>query len=157
MMANNRYIFARLGSISYANDWNVRMEAVLIQKQLWGMIQILVDQTKSDEMAKTETEMETERRALIATRDPVKMAKACAELVCIEPSQLAHMTSRDPMIIWDDRVCVHHAAGFATSLALGRHFKSDCPERLRWEESKKKSTDTAAVAEYDSDGYDGVW
>jgi hypothetical protein len=37
------------------------------------------------------------------------------------------------------------------------HFKSDCPERLCWEESKKKSTETAAVAEYDSDEYDGVW
>jgi hypothetical protein len=92
MMANDRYIFARLGSINYANDWNVRMEAVLIQKQLWGMIQILVDQTKSNGMAKTETEIETKRRALAATRDLVKLAEAHAELVlCIEPSQLIHM------------------------------------------------------------------
>jgi hypothetical protein len=92
MMANDRYIFARLGSINYANDWNIRMEAVLIQKQLWGMIQILVDQTKSDGMAKTETEIETKRRALATTRDLVKLAEAHAELVlCIEPSQLIHM------------------------------------------------------------------
>ncbi|KAJ7805499.1 hypothetical protein B0H14DRAFT_3485021 [Mycena olivaceomarginata] len=118
-MANDRYIFARLRSINYANDWNVRMEAVLIQKQLWGMIQILVDQTKSDGTAKTETEMETERRALIATRDPVKMAKACAELVCIEPSQLAHMTSRDPMIIWDDLDRI------ALSACAGKKYDSD--------------------------------
>ncbi|KAJ7748069.1 hypothetical protein B0H16DRAFT_1319926 [Mycena metata] len=38
------------------------------------------------------------------------------------------------------------------------HLKSDCPERLKWEQSKKNSTTTAAAAEYDSDSdYDGVW
>ncbi|KAJ7364480.1 hypothetical protein DFH08DRAFT_682252 [Mycena albidolilacea] len=37
------------------------------------------------------------------------------------------------------------------------HFKSDCPERLRWEQSKKKATETAATVDYDSDDYDGVW
>jgi len=211
------------------------------------------------------------------------MAEARAELVlCVEPSQLSHMTSRDPMIIWQTLERVHRAAGFATSLALRRqfltarkldsetmeawigriqsmvlrmeytgvvvtdqdrilaltmglpasyeaivinfdatsstdltvehvisrllneetrqqsnestaitsptdtdhdpnnvafvarrlaassqtcyfcdkkgHFKSDCPDRLRWEQSKKNSTETAAAAEYDSDSdYDGVW
>jgi hypothetical protein len=208
------------------------------------------------------------------------MAEARAELVLrVEPSQLAHMTSRDPMIIWQDLQHVHRAAGFATSLALRRqfltvkklnsetmedwigrvqsmvlrmeytrivvtdqdkilaftmglpttyeaviinfyatppdaltvehvisrllneetcqqsttsstptntdhdpnnvaftarrivasgdytcyfcdkkgHFKSDCPERLCWEQSKKKATETAAAVDYDSDDYDGVW
>ncbi|KAJ7241676.1 hypothetical protein B0H12DRAFT_1236922 [Mycena haematopus] len=38
------------------------------------------------------------------------------------------------------------------------HLKADCPERLRWEECKKKSSsETAAGAvDYDSDDYDGV-
>lgn len=285
-MSIDRYTFAKLGYKNYATDWDVRMEAVLIQKQLWGTVQVLVSRTKSDGTVKTETEIATERSGLIAARDPAKMAEARAELILrVEPSQLAHMTSRDPMIVWQNLERVHRAAGFATSLALRRqfltakkldsetmeawigriesmvlrmeytgivvtvqdkilaltmglpaafeaviinfdatppadltvehvisrllneetrqesnedsetsiippadtaspdpnnvafvarrlaassqtcyfcdkkgHFKSECPERLRWEESKKKSTETAAAAEYDSDSdYDGVW
>ncbi|KAJ7162648.1 hypothetical protein C8R43DRAFT_880125 [Mycena crocata] len=37
------------------------------------------------------------------------------------------------------------------------HFKSECPERLRWEQSRNKATETAAAVDYDSDDYDGVW
>jgi hypothetical protein len=279
---SDRYSFARLGNKNYANDWDLRMEAILVRKGLWGVVQVVVSDTNSDGTEKTVEEMDMELRTLIATRDAAKMAEARAELVLrVEPGQLAHMTSRDPMIIWQDLQRVHRAAGFATSLALRRqfltakkldsetmedwigrvqsmvlrmeytgivvtdqdkilaftmglpatyeavvinfdatspnaltvehvisrllneetrqqsntavdipspanpdhdpnnvafaarrisalsqtcyfcdkkgHFKSDCPERLRWEESKKKSTDTAAIAECDSDEYDGVW
>jgi hypothetical protein len=256
------------------------MEAILVRKGLWGVVQIVVSDTNSDGTEKTVVEMDMELRTLIATRDATKMAEACAELVLrIELSQLAHMMSRDPMIIWQDLQHVHRAAGFATSLALRRqfltakkldsetmedwighvqsmvlrmeytgivvtdqdkilafmmglpatyeaviinfdatppdaltvehvisrllneetrqqsstsftptdtnhdpnnvafaarhiitsgdhtcyfcdkkgHFKSDCPERLHWEQSKKKATETAAAVDYDSDDYDGVW
>jgi len=282
-MTDIRNSFVRLGNKNYANDWDLRMEAVLVRKQLWGVVQVVVSKTKSDGTAKTEAEIVAERNGLIATRDATKMAEARAELVlCVEPSQLSHMTSRDPMIIWQTLERVHRAAGFATSLALRRqfltakkldsetmeawigriqsmvlrmeytgvvvtnqdkilaltmglpatyeaviinfdatsptdltvehvisrllneetrqqsnedttiplpadidhdpnnvafaarrlaaasqtcyfcdkkgHFKSDCPERLHWEQSKKNSTTTAAAAEYDSDDdYDGVW
>ncbi|KAJ6493160.1 hypothetical protein C8R45DRAFT_825154 [Mycena sanguinolenta] len=36
--------------------------------------------------------------------------------------QLAHMTARDPMEVWENLERLHRAAGFATSLALRRKF-----------------------------------
>jgi hypothetical protein len=122
-MSDSRLHFIRLGNKNYANDWDLRMEAVLVRKQLWPVVQVVVSKTKSDGTAKTESEIVAERNGLIAARDATKMAEARAELVlCVEPSQLSHMTSRDPMIIWQTLERVHRAAGFATSLALRRQF-----------------------------------
>jgi len=122
-MSDTRYSFIRLRNTNYANDWDLRMEAVLVRKQLWGVVQVLVSKTNSDGTAKTEAEILAERNGLLAARDTTKMAEACAELVlCVEPSQLSHMTSRDPMIIWQTLERVHRAAGFATSLALRPQF-----------------------------------
>lgn len=122
-MSDSRLHFVRLGNKNYANDWDLRMEAVLVRKQLWGVVQIVVGRTKSDGTTKTDTEILAERNGLIAARDATKLAEARAELVlCVEPSQLSHMTSRDPMIIWQTLERVHRAAGFATSLALRRQF-----------------------------------
>jgi hypothetical protein len=123
MADSDRYSFARLGNRNYANDWDLRMEAILVRKGLWGVVQIVVSDTNSDGSEKTVVEMDMEPRTLIVTRDAMKMAEARTELVLrVEPSQLAHMTSRDPMIIWQDLQRVHRAAGFATSLALRRQF-----------------------------------
>ncbi|KAJ7032724.1 hypothetical protein C8F04DRAFT_1261573 [Mycena alexandri] len=250
-MSDTRYSFICLGNTNYANYWDLRMEAVLVRKQLWSVVQVLVIKTKSDGTAKTEAEILAERNGLIAARDATKMAEAHAEpVLCVEPSQLSHMTSRDPMIIWQTLEHVYRSADYRPSppvphgeetqlrtgtLTLNRntatyeaviinfnatspadltiehvisrllneetcqqsngdttttspadtnhdpnnvtfatcrlvqtcyfcdkpgHLKPDCPERLKWEQSKKMSTTTtaAAAAEYDSDsGYDGVW
>ncbi|TFY51834.1 hypothetical protein EVG20_g10817 [Dentipellis fragilis] len=54
---------------------------------------------------------------------PTKMAEARAEMIlCIEAGQLPHMQSWDPMEVWQVLEHLHHARGFATSLALRRHF-----------------------------------
>jgi hypothetical protein len=99
------------------------MEAILVRKGLWGVVQVVVSDTNSDGSAKTLAEMDMERRMMIAVRDASKMAEVRAEMVLrVEPSQLAHMTLRDPMVIWQDLECMHRAAGFATSLALRRQF-----------------------------------
>jgi hypothetical protein len=51
------------------------------------------------------------------------MAQARAELILnVEPSQLAHMRSKDPMEIWNNLKQVHRARGFATALAMRRQF-----------------------------------
>ncbi|KAJ6470923.1 hypothetical protein C8R45DRAFT_762484, partial [Mycena sanguinolenta] len=56
-------------------------------------------------------------------RDTGKMAEARAELILrVEDGQLAHMTARDPMEVWENLERLHRAAGFATSLALRRKF-----------------------------------
>lgn len=123
MADSERYAFARLGNKNYANDWDIRMEAVLVKKGLWDVVQVLVSKIKSDGSPKTDAEVEIERNTKIAARDVVKMAEARAELVLrVESSQLSHMTSRDPMIIWQNLERMHRAAGFATSLALRRKF-----------------------------------
>jgi hypothetical protein len=52
-----------------------------------------------------------------------KIADAYAEIVLrVEDSQLAHMRSHDPEIVWDTLAEVHRARGLATRLALRRQF-----------------------------------
>jgi hypothetical protein len=87
------------------------------------MVEVLVSKKKADGEEKSADEMKKERDGLIAKRDVVKMAEARAELVLsVEDGQLAHMTARDPMEVWENLERLHRAAGFATSLALRRRF-----------------------------------
>ncbi|KAF7334155.1 CCHC-type domain-containing protein [Mycena venus] len=114
--------FPCLGNANYP-EWGLRMEAVLVKKGLWGVVEVLVSKTKSDGLEKTADEMKKERDGLIAKRNVAKMAEARAELILrVEDGQLAHMTARDPMEIWENLQRVHRATGFATSLALRRRF-----------------------------------
>lgn len=121
---NHSTRFVHLGNAGNYPEWSVRMEAVLVKKRLWPMVEVLVSRLKADgETEKTTEEMKTERDRLIAGRDVAKMAEARAELVLrVEDGQLAHMTSRDPMVIWETLRMMHQAAGFATSLSLRRSF-----------------------------------
>ncbi|KAF7370043.1 CCHC-type domain-containing protein [Mycena sanguinolenta] len=98
--------FIRLGNANYP-EWAMRMEAILIRRGLWdGIVEVL-----------------EERDKLITGRDAAKMAEARAELILrVEDGQLAHMTARDPMEVWQNLQRLHRAAGFATSLALRRRF-----------------------------------
>ncbi|KAJ3728265.1 hypothetical protein C8R42DRAFT_558489, partial [Lentinula raphanica] len=58
-----------------------------------------------------------------AKRKAEKMAQARAEMILrVEPGQLSHMTSKDPLEIWEKLQNVHRGRGFATSLALKRKF-----------------------------------
>ncbi|KAJ7353140.1 hypothetical protein DFH08DRAFT_692081, partial [Mycena albidolilacea] len=72
--------FPRLGNANYP-EWAMRMEAVLVRKGLWGMVEVLVSKKKADGEEKSADEMKKERDVLIAKRDVVKMAEARAELV----------------------------------------------------------------------------
>ncbi|KAJ7125744.1 hypothetical protein C8R43DRAFT_830390, partial [Mycena crocata] len=50
-------------------------------------------------------------------RDGTKMAEARAEMILrVEDGQLAHMTSRDPMVVWETLERTHRAPGFAMQL-----------------------------------------
>lgn len=99
------------------------MEAVLVGKGLWGVIEVLVSKTKPDGLEKTADKMKKEREGLIAARSEAKKGEARAELILrVEDRQLAHMTARDPMEIRENLQRVHRATGFVMSLVLRRRF-----------------------------------
>ena len=51
------------------------------------------------------------------------MAEAWAALIQrVEDSQLMHMCSRNPVVIWEDLACIHCSRGLAMCLALRRKF-----------------------------------
>lgn len=121
-MTDERTVFQRLGNDNYA-EWAMRMEAVLTKRGLWSMVEVLVSRFNADGSEKTENEITAERVVKIAKRDVEKMAEARAELILrVEDGQLSHMTSRDPLVVWENLQRMHRAAGFATSLALRRKF-----------------------------------
>jgi hypothetical protein len=95
------------------------MEAYLIKKKLWKVVNV----TLASVNGKDTDMIEAELNALKKKRNNDAMEEAQAELILhAEAGQLSHMCSRDPMEIWVTLQHVHHAAGFATSLALRRRF-----------------------------------
>jgi hypothetical protein len=109
--------FERLNDVNYSR-WVLRMEAILIRKGLWSVVEVTVNKTGKDAptIAKEEDELK-------GKQDGQKMAEARAEMVLrVEDGQLSHMRAKDPMEIWATLRRVHQAAGFATSLALRRKF-----------------------------------
>lgn len=123
MSDDNSTRFNRLGNANYP-EWAMRMEAVLTKKGLWSsVVEILVNRYKADGEEKSADDIKAERERLISRRDVNKMAEARAEMILrVEDGQLSHMTSRDPMVIWENLRMMHQAAGFATSLSLRRKF-----------------------------------
>jgi hypothetical protein len=111
--------FAKLNDFNYAS-WSIMMEAELIRKSLFlGIVEINV----ADADKKTKDELQAEFDAQKLKRKADEMAQARSEMVLrVEPSQLAHMTSKDPLEIWEKLQNVHRGRGFATSLALKRKF-----------------------------------
>jgi hypothetical protein len=99
--------FPHLNDSNYA-EWSVRMEAYLVRRKLWKVVNIT-------EEGKTAKAFRDELKA----RDQGTMDEACAEMILlVEDGQLSHMCSPDPREIWLTLQHVHHAAGFATSLSL---------------------------------------
>lgn len=116
-MADDLIRFARLNDSNYA-EWVVRMEAVLIKRGLWDLVQHEVDEEGKDSDA-----IAAEWKKWRDKRTKAKLDEARAELVLrVDDGQLAHMHSRDPAEIWATLKRVHRAAGFATTLALRRQF-----------------------------------
>lgn len=116
-MADDLIRFARLNDSNYAK-WVVRMEAVLIKRGLWDLVQHEVDEEGKDSDA-----IAAEWKKWRDKRTKAKLDEARAKLVLrVDDGQLAHMHSRDPAEIWATLQRVHRAAGFATTLALRRPF-----------------------------------
>ena len=113
-------------------EWTIRMEAILVQEDLWPMVEISVN-TEGKTVQETAVAV-VEEKAKCA-KD--KMAQAWAKMILwVKDNQLVHMMSTDPMEIWQILQCVHQAAGFATSLSLCWKFltakKSDSQTIQSW-------------------------
>lgn len=115
--------FAKLNDGNYPT-WNIMMEADLVRKKLWNSaIEVTVQKLKTDGTPKTEAEIAGDMAILLDRCDTEKMQEARAEMILrVEPSQLAHMQSKDPRKVWEALRDTHCAHGFATTLAMQRRF-----------------------------------
>lgn len=115
--------FPKLNDSNYAS-WSIMMEAELIRKSLWtNIVEMVIDIEKKPDEKKTTDEIKAEFESMKSKRKSDKMAQARSEMILrVDPGQLSHMTSKDPMEIWEKLKNVHRGRGFATSLALKRKF-----------------------------------
>ncbi|EMD31698.1 hypothetical protein CERSUDRAFT_100164, partial [Gelatoporia subvermispora B] len=110
--------FPALSDANYS-EWVIRMEAELVRKDLWDVIELPAPMKD----LKTEKEIAAWHESQLAARDVTKMAMARAEIIQkVQVSQLSHMRSRDPREIWLDLARMHVAQGLATRLRLRRQF-----------------------------------
>ena len=106
-------------------DWSMMMEAVLVRKQLWDIV-------NGEKVKPLGSDNSTAVKSFVR-----KQAEACAELVlAVEGSQLPHLRNMDPAKIWEDLKNIHEARGFASRLALRRKFlwlsKADDQPMQNW-------------------------
>jgi hypothetical protein len=117
MSVDEKTRFPPLNDDNYT-EWSIRMEAELIRKGLWDNVQCEVSVE-----GKTAVEAEEIVTKWRGKRTQKKMAETCAEIILrVEDSQLAHIRTRDPEILWGNLHQVHRARGLATRLALRRKF-----------------------------------
>jgi len=102
--------FRKLDGTNYA-EWSMLMEAWLIKKGLWDV----VDGTETKPPGSPATK---------AVRAFTKrQAEARSEIVLhVEVSQLVYVRDRDPKTIWDSLTTIYWARGFATRRALRRRM-----------------------------------
>ncbi|KAJ7364271.1 hypothetical protein DFH08DRAFT_798647 [Mycena albidolilacea] len=109
MADSDRYSFACLGNKNYANDWDIQMEAILVRKGLWDVVQVVVSDTNSDGSAKTLAEMDMEKRTMIAVRDASKMAEL---QVTSFPALLEALIEAQALVL----PCLAYALGIRSTL-----------------------------------------
>ena len=115
--------FQWLNNTNYAK-WSLHIEAVLVCAGLWGMVHPDIDHMKEDGAEKDASMIALELEAVLKVRTMMKMNKAWAVIILsLKDGQLFHcLWSNDPYTIWLVLESVHHAASFATSLALRCKF-----------------------------------
>jgi hypothetical protein len=102
--------FPKLNETNYA-DWSMLMEAVLVRKQLWEVV-------NGERERPMGSENSTAVRSFVR-----KQAEARAEIVLhVETSQLPYVQKVDPAQIWENLRTIHHAHGFTSRLTLCRKF-----------------------------------
>ena len=105
-MSDKAPAFAPLNETNY-HEWAFFMEAVLIQKNLLGIVDGTVTYPLGSPNSKPV-------KAFVQ-----KQKLAHAEIIlCISPSQLPHVRDPDPKVIWDALCALHQCRGFASHLSL---------------------------------------
>jgi hypothetical protein len=109
-MSDKAPAFALLDETNY-HEWAFFMEAILIRKDLLGVVDGSITQplgSPNSKPVKTFIQKQKLARAEIILR--------------ISPSQLPHVRDPDPKIIWDNLRALHQSRGFASRLSLRRRF-----------------------------------
>lgn len=123
-MSDKAPTFALLDETNY-HEWAFFMEAILIRKDLLGVVDGSVIQPLGSPNSKPV-------KAFIQKK---KLARA--EIILrISPSQLPHVRDSDPQVIWDNLRNLHQSRGFASRLSLRRRFigmkKGDAQSIQSW-------------------------
>ena len=109
-MSDKAPTFALLNESNY-HEWAFFMEAVLVRKDLLGIVDGSVTQPVGSPNSK----------AVKAFLHKQKLARA--EIILrISPSQLPHVRDPDPKVIWENLHALHQSRGFASRLSLRRCF-----------------------------------
>jgi len=121
----SRPSFPKLNDSNYGT-WSIMMEALLTSKDLFtDIVEVLVDTVDSSGVVRPQSDIDAELEKKMEKRLKSKKAQARAEMILrVEPGQLAHMRSKDPLAVWQDLQTVHRARGFAASLAQRKKFLS---------------------------------
>jgi len=138
--------FEKLTEGNYT-DWRLRMEALLVEKDLWGVVDGSIQQPMGGENS---PQVKAFRK---------KQAHARARIILhVEKECLPYTRSQDPTIIWDDLARVFCAQGFGSLLTLRRNFwnlrKQDDQSMRSWISSVKDAAfqleeSEAAIEELD--------
>ena len=116
--------FEKLNETNY-NDWRYVMAALLVEKDLWDV----VDGTETQPAGSVNS------KAVRAFAKKQQLAHTKI-ILNIDKSQLPHTRYDDPKEIWESLQKVHQARGFATCLSLCRHFlymrKCDDQPMVSW-------------------------
>jgi Domain of unknown function (DUF4219) len=97
MAENSKTSIMKLNEENYG-DWSMMMEAILVRKQLWDIV-------NGEKMRPLGSENLAPSKNFIR-----KQAEAHAELVlAVESSQLLHLCNSNPAKIWEDLKNIHEA------------------------------------------------
>jgi len=102
----------KLNDTNYA-DWVIKMEALLEEKDLWGVISGEEEQPSTGPSSKSAK----------AYQKKLRLCRAKI-ILHVENSQLPHTRDPHPRVIWESLARVHRSRGFGTLLAMRRRFFS---------------------------------
>jgi len=95
------------------SDWVIKMEALLEEKDLCGVVSGEEEQPSTGPNSKS------------AKAYQKKLCLCCAKIILhVENSQLPHTRDPHPRVIWESLARIHHSRGFGTLLTMRRCFFS---------------------------------
>jgi gag-polypeptide of LTR copia-type/Domain of unknown function (DUF4219) len=105
-------VFAPLMDRNYA-EWEIRMEADLVEKGLWEYV--------FTDMSKPEGDSTSAKKAIAEYE--MKLRQARARMIRkVTAGQLPHMKDPNPKKVWEELRQVHRAAGFGSKMAMCHRF-----------------------------------